>query len=145
MIMATPPPCFFLLFFVSHVYPWMFGVWALSFVSVMHAMLHSYSSMAAFRLSIFPVIPLAFVYSIFNLFIFWLVLRVFVRVLLFMFLNRTCLVWGWFGLGFFRIDLCCGFGRSSVRGWSIMFVWSRLLALSYCWLYSELLCWWSLW
>ena len=49
----------------------MFGVCIASFVSVIHAMLQSYSSMAALRLSTLPDIPLALVYNIYILFIFF--------------------------------------------------------------------------
>ena len=65
IVMATPPPCLFCLFLYSHMCPSIIGGWPRSFVSVIQQMLHSYSSMAACRLFIIPVIPFTLVYIIF--------------------------------------------------------------------------------
>ena len=86
----------------------MFGVCVVSFVSVIHAMLQSYSSMAALRLSTLPDIPLALVYSIFILFIFEGFFRFFVLVFLFDVFesNVFCFRWVLFLFGFLCL-FCC--------------------------------------
>ena len=100
----TPPPCLFILFFVSHVYPSMFGGFAFSLVSVMQHMLHSWAVNMLVRLWVLLFIPLALVYSIFSFVVGWfLTLLFFVLVFLFIFLNLT-LLGVWFSpLCFFRI------------------------------------------
>ena len=107
-VIATPPPCLFCLFLYSHMCPSIIGGWPRSFVSVIQQMLHSYSSMAACRLFILPVIPFALVYIIFIFLSSVFLFLFFVLVLAFIFLNLTVFLMGVLVFISFNIVFSCG-------------------------------------